>query len=332
MKFSIRHMKAKVHALIFYQSPIGEITDCLYKYFNFKRESFSGNKFKSKSNLEHYLLKQYHIIEKGLTLPDVRLGFGLVKISELLKYATQYLGLYGSDYLTRAISSTLQEYLKYNELNNFILDVTFKNAILEFLDEEVDNGTGGVLKITKDDVVKKIATDKFGFITSRHSYREFSGKVNNDELISEAINAAKYAPSVCNRQGWRVHYLKNKDIISKVLSKQNGTTGFSDQIEDLLIITAKLEAFTNYESYQAYTDAGLFSMNLMLALNSLSIATCPLNACFPFVIENEVKRIVNIQNNERIVMFIAMGQMKDVSKVAISNRKEIGDILTTYEN
>src|SRR5690554_139801 len=91
MKFKNK-LKNKIYAIIFYQTSIGEFLEVFIKYFKFKSYAFDSAKLNvnNKVGLEHYLIKQYHIIEKGLSLPDVRLGFGQEKIADLLDASFLY--------------------------------------------------------------------------------------------------------------------------------------------------------------------------------------------------------------------------------------------------
>ena len=74
----------KVHALIFWQTSLGDLANNMYGLKLFYRYSFKKNSFKSKESEIAFLTKQYHIVEKGLALPNPRLGFGKEKINLLL--------------------------------------------------------------------------------------------------------------------------------------------------------------------------------------------------------------------------------------------------------
>ena len=137
-------------------------------------------------------------------------------------------------------------------------------------------------------------------------------------------------PSVCNRQGWGAHLYSDKKLMNELLLIQNGNSGFTDCIDKLLIITGNNKAFSKFESNQVYTDAGLFSQNIMLSLHSIGLGSCPLNTCFPYVVEKKVKKLSNIPEHERLVMMLAIGNLKDEFRVAISKRKDTKDILIKH--
>ena len=68
-------------------------------------------------------------------------------------------------------------------------------------------------------------------------------------------------------------------------------------------------------------------MNLVLALHSQGLGACCLNTCFPFTSEKNVKRVGNINANERLIMMIGIGNLKDNYKVAISKKKDLNEII-----
>ena len=108
---------------------------------------------------------------------------------------------------------------------------------------------------------------------------------------------------------------------------QNGNNGFTDSINKVLLITTDTKKFTKLESNQVFVDGGLFSMNLLLSLHSLGVASCCLNTCLPYVDEEKMKIVGEIPSSERLIMMIGIGKYKDSFEVAISDRIQSKDIL-----
>jgi PP-loop superfamily ATP-utilizing enzyme len=79
-------------------------------------------------------------------------------------------------------------------------------------------------------------------------------------------------------------------------------------------------------------DEGLFATNLLLGLHSQNIASCCLNTCFPYIVEKEVKKLAKISESERLIMMIGIGNFKENFEVAISNRIDVQQILTSHDN
>jgi nitroreductase len=325
----INKIKAKIFALIFWQTNLGDYVNQFYGIRLFLKYSFKWNKLKSKQNFEAYLTKQYHIIEKGLALPQPRFGFGKQKIEELIKVSYQYKSIYGDTRLLESIKMTLQEYSVLNEnLKN--TDVDFHNKITSFIKESSFKSHGGTKNMTLQQINDATDINFKNFLESRTSVRDFSEIAVKIEEIENAISLARNAPSVCNRQSWKVHLYEDQEIKNKLLKLQNGNNGFTNSINKLLIITTDISKFTKLEGNQIFVDGGLFAMNVLLSLHANKIASCCLNTCLPYVTEKEIKTIANISDSERLIMMIGIGKYKDVFKVAFSEKLEVEQLLIIH--
>lgn len=316
-------VKNKVHALLFWQSRAGELLNKIYDIRIFYRYSFYAG-FSSRENYEAWLTKQYHIVEKGLAMPAPRKNFGADKIRALVTGSEEYLAKYGQTDLLQSISSAMRAYLAAND-GLSIANPELHALIMRFVSSVNDNGKGGTKLVTP------ILFPAFeGFARSRSSVRTFNDNEVDNDLVAKAVDTAKYAPSVCNRQGWKVHLYPGKEDVSRLLSLQDGNAGFGQTVNKLLIVTADSRCFTNLESNQLFVDGGLFSMNLLLALHSLGIGTCCLNLCVPYTREKQIKHVGGIEEFERPVMMIGIGHYDTKTRVAISSRKESDQILRVH--
>jgi nitroreductase len=322
----IERINAKVYALIFWQTGLGEIANKIYDLNIFYSNYFTESKIKNRANFEAYLTKQYHIVEKGLALPESRKGFGKRKINLLLSKTKEYIILYGEDRITANIKETLKQYLDRNE-ELMGLDLPFHTFISDFVIKERMHNTGGVKKINLNEIQNAVSIDFEKFVKTRNSVRNYSSVNVSEDSVFKAVEIARYTPSVCNRQSWRVHYFKDKVLKNQLLKLQGGNGGFTDSINQLLIVTSDVSRFTKLESNQVFTDGGLFSMNLLLALHSQKIGSCCLNVCVPYLVEEEIKKIGNIPHHERLIMMIGIGMLKDSYEVAISDRIPTNQIL-----
>lgn len=135
---------------------------------------------------------------------------------------------------------------------------------------------------------------------------------------------------MCNRQAWKAHiFLDDKDI-AKLLSYQHGNSGFGETIKALIVVTTDLKTFTKLESNQVFIDGGIFSMSLILALHSLGLGSCAMNTCIPYVDEKKIKLIGDIPSNERLIMMLGVGQLKDEFKVPVSYKKDESQIVSFH--
>lgn len=313
--------------LAVYKEAASKVFD-LYHHlkFSFKEQNLKDDQ----AQIKYYLTKHYHIVEKGLALPEPRPGFGQPKIIDIIEKAQRYESQFGSDELTASIRKTLNEYIAFNSAQNFELPVQFKNLLSDFI-KQGDIGKSGGLKDKTKNTSSTLTLDEYkSFATGRTSVRNFSDEAVSTDLLYKVVDIAKSAPSVCNRQGWKVHCYSEKDTVNHLLSYQNGNTGFTHTINKLLIVTADVKAFTNYESNQAFIDGGLFSMNLLLAIHAAGLGACCLNTCYPSSKEKEVKTAAAIPDNERLIMMIAVGSLKDKYSVAYSPRNHTDEIYVSH--
>ncbi len=109
-------------------------------------------------------------------------------------------------------------------------------------------------------------------IIERRSVRSYQDKKVDEKLIDEVIKAGMYAPSGMNRQSPIIIAVTNKEVRDK-LSKLNASVMNSDKdpfygAPSVLIVLAD-------KSVPTYLyDGSLVMQNMMLAANSLGLATC----------------------------------------------------------
>lgn len=321
----------KTRSLIFYKTPVGEIYTKVFDINHHLKYSFKEKALKKdKAHLKYYLTKHYHIIEKGLALPEPRLGFGQPKILSVIEKTKTYETLHGVDDLVCSIRKTLLEYMIFNENKGYKFPESFKIIVNDFLNQENANGKGG-LKYINREAASTLNLQEFNdFAQGRVSVRDFSSVSVPDGILYSAVGVARSAPSVCNRQGWKVHCYSDKSKIKEILSYQNGNSGFTDVINKLIIVTADAKAFTSYESNQIFIDGGLFSMNLLLAIHAAGLGACSLNTCYPSFVEQKVRRVSDIPDNERLIMMIGIGCLKENYSVAYSSRNTTEDIFISH--
>lgn len=321
----------KIYRFIFYKTAFGEILTSAYSCLLHLRFSFKDpNPGIERKRLEYYLVKHCHIVEKGLALPVPKKGFGQSKIIDLIKITKEYEDKYQINNIGLMVRDTLREYLNFHQGDLSCLPEELINKINKFIDERKPSGKGGILNLKKSEIPSIEAKEFESFLKCRHSVRNFSSVPVDDELIFKVIDFSRNTPSVCNRQGWFVHYFNDKVKIKELLSFQNGNAGFTDSIDKLLIVTCTVKAFTRYEHNQLFIDGGLYSMNVMLSLHALGLGSCPLNTCMPWLAENRIKKIAGIDKDERLIMMIAVGNLLDEFSVAQSEKYTIENIIRMH--
>lgn len=71
-------------------------------------------------------------------------------------------------------------------------------------------------------------------------------------------------------------------------------------------------------------------MNIMLALHAAGLGSCPLNTCMPIYKEEILKKVAGICKHERLIMMIAVGNLKESFYVAQSEKYDIDQVLKEH--
>lgn len=313
------------------RTPLIELYSKTYDFYHHNKYSFKECSIsKQKASFSYYLTKSYHIVEKGLALPEPRMQFGEQRIIKLIKLSKEYVRNYEEDDLIKSIKDTLVAYLEFHEKKDFELKKDYYALIKEFVAEKGEVSQGGVKVIKRLDSYAQSFLNAESLIKGRASVRDFSDKDVPIDDIKKIIELARNTPSVCNRQGWFVHVYSDKNKIKELLSYQNGNSGFSDHINKLLIVTGSAKAFTFAESNQLFIDGGLLSMNILLAIHAAGFGACPLNTCYPAYREKKVKKVAQILDEERLIMMIGVGALHEEYSVAYSNKLSVSQILIEH--
>ena len=289
-----------------------------------------SNMFKKNETVEKLLpnlIRQYHVIEKGLTMPDLRLGFGRERIMNLSKDCLIYAKKFDKNH--EQFSNCLKiiaEYKQLHEENNYNFDDSLQNAIDKALILMEGISAGSQIQTKKELYFSNTSSDFKNFSNSRHSLRHFEGTID-DNLILQSIKLAQNAPSSCNRQPARVYFIQNREIIKKLLQIQNGNRGFGHLADKLLVVTSELGGYIPpKERNSVYIDGGMYAMNLLYALHYYQIGACALNTSLKYKDEQSVRKILNIPISERLILMIVCGAPPAHFYLANSKRSDFHSI------
>jgi nitroreductase len=265
-----------------------------------------------------------HAIEKGLArTADFRPGFGRRALADLNDALVVYRRA-GHDLDSYAYGQGVSIFQRYRELHaKHDHDVSFLEQIVseEFLDVLADTGAAGTKVVHRVDKQRNSEKSFYDLALGRSSVRQFSGRPIDVAKVMAALQAAEKTPSVCNRQGWRVYWVEDKDLAARVLKHQRGF-GQKQMPEVLLTITVSNNTFLSpVERNEAFVDGGLFAMSVMYGLEHEGLAAVPLNAMMYYKDQLAVRELLSIDESEMIAMFIAVGDFPDETVVPISDRK-----------
>lgn len=297
---------------------------CIYKKYNF------GNVYnKEKNALEAKIMRQAHILEKGMSLSSPKLGFGQEKINVLFKYLDEYIdnGLSQDSSVFQSALGSLDAYIKYFNERDYS-NKSLEKRIKLYKNDKTVSEECGIEMINIDFINQAIKSEFPMFFLSRHSVRQFSTDKVEIDKIKQAIELAMHSPSACNRQSAKVYMSDCDEVNNKLGNLLEGNGGFETEVSKYLVVTGDCMRFTDsYERNQHIIDASLFAMSLVLSLHYFGIGSCILQASERNKMDKERRKLLRIPENEKIVLVIAVGYYKDKFSVAKSRRNPLEDYL-----
>lgn len=112
-------------------------------------------------------------------------------------------------------------------------------------------------------------------VKSRRSIRvwDLERKIKKDVLLA-LIDTAKWAPSSCNRQTWKILLLENDDDKKWLADFYTSHNKFWSNAPIVLVVTVDSDSYARPEQHYAYLDGGAFIQNLLLLIHSVGLGAC----------------------------------------------------------
>lgn len=161
-------------------------------------------------------------------------------------------------------------------------------------------------------------------IKLRRSVRKYEEKEVTDGDLEQVLDAARYAASWANKQGWHIVVAKNAGTRAKVSEAIEGNPGARavGQAPVLLAVCMDPEASGDMNGKPYYmTDAGILMDHLMLAAADLGLGTVFIGAFD----EEKVRPILGVPGKFRIVGLTPLGHPAKMP--GERPRNELGDIV-----
>ncbi|WP_308796895.1 nitroreductase family protein [Agromyces silvae] len=260
-------------------------------------------------HLETHLTKDYHRVEKGLTLPTPKRPFGsdlLVRLDKVGTLADRMEAQYPAREYAREATSALCAWNGGGDQDSTLAPVL---------------GTaGGALD---PETARR-------FFTTRRSVRHFDvAREVPRAVLDSAVELAATAPSVCNRQPWKVRFFEGAAASAKALAYQNGNRGFGESVPVTAVISVDLRLFGQAgERNQAWIDGGIFLMNFVSALHALGVTSCMLNLSLTSAKADRLRDGLGLAAHEVPIAMVAIGYPATGARVARSPRRLASDVAT----
>lgn len=156
-------------------------------------------------------------------------------------------------------------------------------------------------------------------IKTRYSVRSFSDRQIENEKLEQILEAARVAPTACNRQPQRIYVVRDGGALDRL----SAITKFTFGAKTVLLITADNSiAWKNPFSSHYHTgeiDASIACTQMMLQAWELGIGSCWVG----YFDIAKVQQLFSIPENEQIVALLPLGYPSEDSKPAAGHDASI---------
>ncbi|SDR70815.1 Nitroreductase [Halopseudomonas sabulinigri] len=261
-----------------------------------------------------------------MSLPNPRKGFGVNKFQELMKSCNIHLNSYDSDSSLSAALATATAYLEYQAKQGMdtkeLTALFHKNAGKQ----ETTSGIAGNKVISKKAIAASLPANPESFFFSRFSLRNYSATPISEELLKRIGLIASKTPSVCNRQTAKSYFYTDEESIKRILSLQDGNSGFGHHAKAIAVVTSELACFyKGAERNQGYVDGGLYAMSIVYAAHAVGLGSCMLNWSQGVRTDKKLHELTGIPESEIVITLIAFGHIPEETVIAASPRRDISE-------
>lgn len=166
--------------------------------------------------------------------------------------------------------------------------------------------------------------DLYQLFVQRRSVRWYQKKTVPQELIEKAIKASSLAPSACNRQPFSFYIAREAEKAVAIANCVGGTAGFAKNLQAMIAIVGDLSCFhSERDRHIIYIDGSLAAMQLMLALETLGLSSCPINWPDDEKAENKIRQIIPLAPYERPIMLLSVGYADETGGIPYSKKKSL---------
>jgi len=175
---------------------------------------------------------------------------------------------------------------------------------------------------------EKSSKDLLENIKRRRSIRSWDKVQIKKDIFKNLVEAAKWAPSSCNRQPWEFIITDDENKIA-FLSEIRGQK-FIKNAPYCIIVLINKNAYPKEEDFvhTSRLDAGVAIQNLLLMAEELGLGACLVNFQPKILYEKEVKKLetlFNLPKHLEIVSIIPLGKAR--KRPSPPGRKDTNDIL-----
>jgi nitroreductase len=168
---------------------------------------------------------------------------------------------------------------------------------------------------------RRINMNVFQAIKARRSIRSYDDRPIEEEKLLRVLEAGRLAPSAKNRQEWRYLVVKDKELRKKLAVAANNQY-FMAEAPVIIVGCATMVNYVLSGGQPAYTiDLSISMDHMTLQAVEEGLGTCWIGSFK----EDEVKRILNIPEDIRVVELMPLGYPKFHPEA--KSRKKLDEIV-----
>lgn len=276
----------------------------------------------------YFLLRRnIHRLEKGLTMRPRKSKFALDYIGETLSvFKKLYNSNHGDRPEGRWAKDVLTTYFRSVDLNDE--EIARQYSIFRNTVGDIDTIEATSIPYPRGTQEIPVEYEKLVALAKRRrSVRWFLPDPPPRELIDKALSAAVEAPSACNRQPFVYRIFDKPEDARKIANMALGTAGFVHNIPALAVLVGRLRAYPEARDRHAiYIDASLSAMSFMFALETLGLASCPINWGDTEPGETLIADALGLERDERVIMLVAVGWPDPDGLIPFSAKRPLDEI------
>lgn len=278
----------------------------------------------------HHLVRNVHMLEKGLTMRPRRDTFATDHIGRTVELWDR---LHDSPALGAEERSWVRDVLvEYVAATATSADPAVcrarerlrGNGLLEAPAGGAPGGHGPHVPTPSADLVA--IEDLLALARNRRSVRWFTDRPVPREVVDAAVSVGLQSPTACNRQPYRFLVVDAADI-ARIGSIPMGTRGCADQIPGLIVVIGDWSAyFDERDRHLPYIDGSLAAMGLILGFEAQGIATCCINWPDIPARDRAMRAALDLPAHERVLMLLAYGHADPTGTAPFSGKRSLEDV------
>lgn len=146
----------------------------------------------------------------------------------------------------------------------------------------------------------------------RVSVRSYMGRDVSDDDIGKLVEAARWAPTSCNRQSWKVAIVRKGTKAFDLLASANyGGVGFANHAPVLLFIVVDLRSYwMPKEMNFPVNDGSIVASYIMLAATSIGLDTCWISWQASLKRKKQIYKVLKLEPYFYPICVLALGYRK----------------------